>query len=68
MHSAACIIHLQLCHCISSHLSQILDTTHQHFDKLSIQQFFTLYKAFRIWPNKVHDYYIKIAVRAIMVV
>ncbi len=32
---------------------QILETVQQNFGKLSIQQFFTLYKAFRTWPNKV---------------
>ncbi|XP_064393609.1 uncharacterized protein LOC135341066 isoform X2 [Halichondria panicea] len=31
---------------------QILETVEQNFGKLSIEQFFILYKAFIIWPNK----------------
>lgn len=32
---------------------QVIDHTYANFSSLSMQKFFSLYKAFRIWPNKV---------------
>ena len=37
------------CHIVN----QILEDTHKNFHLLSIQQFFVLYKNFRIWPIEV---------------